>query len=269
MESRSVDTGSNFSGRRRRQFRNAMPKSAVILQPDSVLRQTISQFVQTFEFAHVVGEASETHDALELIVEKRPEVVIADFHEATTDGLLLCKTARSYSPRPRVVFLTDVAYASTYYNRIFKAGASGLILRHAPFVHWLYVMGLFPLDTRKYKEDSSTFVDSYITGLLRQSCQLAPAYMFSKTELATLIRLRMSPEDISAEIELTVPTIKGLQGNIYAALGARNNDEAIDRAEALGYRLLLSPGMVDAQLQESTIDAAVRRMQQYIEERNY
>lgn len=267
MESRSVDTGPSFPGRRRRQYRNAKPKSAVILQPHSVLRETISQFIQTFEFARVVGEASETNDALELIAQKRPEVVVTDFHESL-DGVLLCKMARAYTPRPRVIFFTDIAHASTYYHRIFKAGASGLILRHAPFVHWLYVMGLFPLDTRQYKEDFSTFVDSHVSGLLRQSGQLAAGYMFSKTELATLIRLRMSPEEISAEIDLTVPTVKGLQGNIYAALGARNNDEAIDRAEALGYKLLLSPDMVDAQLHESTIDAAVRRMRQYIEERN-
>lgn len=268
MESRRTDWGARLSTRRPAQFRSSKPRTVVIVQPDALLREALVRFMCEFGFASVIGEAAQTAEAIELIDEKRPDLILIDVRDSVLDGLSVCKAALRQSVRPRVIFCTDIAHAATYHNRIFKAGASGLILQNAPFYHWLYVMGLFPLDSRCFKEDYSTFVDSQITKLLKQNQQLASGYVFSKTELATLIRLRMRPSHVSEEIDLALPMVKGLQENIQEALGARSNSDAAERAEALGYKLLRSPDTLDeAARQEATCDA-VRRLFEYIDDHN-
>ncbi|MBY0549099.1 MAG: response regulator [Candidatus Obscuribacterales bacterium] len=245
MDSMRKEAGSKPPRRLLSEFRKQKPKAAVILEPNVALRSALRRFLHSYSIAEVIGEASETEDSLALIQEQRPEFVFTDFCGSDLDGLLVCQSARAQSPRPKVFIFTDFSHASTYHNRIHRAGASALILRNASPFHWLCAVGR--LARAEFdEEESSFFIDSDIGGLLRQQQQLVADYQFSLTELGVLIRLRMPPRQIAEELDITTKVVWNLQANIHEAFNVKSNAAAIAKAESVGYSILPAPGVLNA-----------------------
>lgn len=260
--SESTDTRSRLPGLRFARSDGSHRKTAVVFVPNVLLRESIRRLIHAFDFARVVGAASTTEEALELVASTRPDIVITDFHYEVLDGIAVCTAARGQFPRPRVIFCTDIRHASTYHNRIIRSGASALILHHAPINHWLYVVGNVEegnvrVDLRDSEQDM-VFVDPYLSGLLQQDQQLVQEVLFSDMEMAVLTRLRMSREQIARELQLPLSLIQVLEENLIEALGADNNVDAVERAESLGYKLLLSPDTLDVRAQQVALTESIQ-----------
>lgn len=215
-------------------------RKMVIVQQNAVLAASLKEFLHEYDYAQVVGTASDTAAAVSLLNNLNATLLITD-HDEQIDGLHLCKMALQQSPSVRIVFWTDMATALTHYNRMIAAGSSGLLLRHAPVPHWFYVAPLLSFaEDAKWIDGISMFVDPLIQGLLSQDEQRLPNYKFSKAELSVLIRLRMNPAEIAAETELSLIEVEDAIASILDALGVSTVDAAVRAAEALGYSLVLS-----------------------------
>ena len=79
----------------------------------------------------VVAQARDGAEALTLVREYRPDVLLTDIEMPKVTGLELAAAVRRDAPRTRVIILTTFARAG-YLRRALDAGVAGYLLKDAP-----------------------------------------------------------------------------------------------------------------------------------------
>jgi DNA-binding NarL/FixJ family response regulator len=92
-----------------------------VADDSEVVRQRLASLLAEIPGVRVVGEARDTHTALDSIERLKPDVVIVDLH-MPGNGLRLVETLGQRNIKPMIVVLTNYPYVQ-YRNRCISAGA--------------------------------------------------------------------------------------------------------------------------------------------------
>ncbi len=93
-----------------------------------ILRTSLAMFLEESESIEVVGEADDGAQALELVREKHPDVLLLDLNMPGTSGLDILPEIRASLPEVKVLVLTG-RDEDLYIIRALRAGAHGYILK--------------------------------------------------------------------------------------------------------------------------------------------
>src|SRR5205085_4193889 len=106
-----------------------LKKQRIILVDDHpVLRKGLVRLIDSKNEFVVCGEASTAVDAMTLIQELKPDLVIADIGLPGTSGIELTKTIRTEFPHLPVLILS-MHEEALYATRALRAGATGYIVK--------------------------------------------------------------------------------------------------------------------------------------------
>src|SRR5205085_12686709 len=106
-----------------------LKKQRIILVDDHpVLRKGLVRLIDSKNEFVVCGEASTAVDAMTLIQELKPDLVIADIGLPGTSGIELTKTIRTEFPQLPVLILS-MHEEALYATRALRAGATGYIVK--------------------------------------------------------------------------------------------------------------------------------------------
>src|SRR3989440_13068886 len=110
--------------------KEAQPNKKRILLVDDhpVLRKGLVRLIDSKEEFVVCGEASTAVDAMALIRELEPDLVIVDIGLPGTSGIELTKTIRAEFPQLPVLILS-MHEEALYATRALRAGATGYIVK--------------------------------------------------------------------------------------------------------------------------------------------
>jgi len=89
-------------------------------------RRALRALLQTYPDIDVVGEAENGREAVRLIDERRPDVVIMDYSMPIMDGVEATRRIKAARPRTRVVLVTVYASAQPEAR---AAGADAFLLK--------------------------------------------------------------------------------------------------------------------------------------------
>lgn len=104
-------------------------KARIFLVDDhEVVRQGVRTLLESSGTAEVVGEASTAGDALRLIAELVPDVVVLDSLLPDGSGVEVCRAVRSTHAETQVLFLTSFADDEAMMAAVL-AGAAGYLLK--------------------------------------------------------------------------------------------------------------------------------------------
>ena len=103
-------------------------KSVLLVDDHPVLRKGLVRLIDSKEEFVVCGEASTAADAMTLIRELKPDLVIADIGLPGTSGIELTKTIRGEFPKLPVLVLS-MHEEGLYATRALRAGAMGYIVK--------------------------------------------------------------------------------------------------------------------------------------------
>jgi two-component system response regulator EvgA len=95
----------------------------VIADDSSLMRDRIKGILNDINNVFVVGEAENGVDALQLIREKEPDMVILDIRMPGMNGIEVLKKIRELKMKVKVCILTNYPYVQ-YKERCFAEGAS-------------------------------------------------------------------------------------------------------------------------------------------------
>jgi DNA-binding NarL/FixJ family response regulator len=104
------------------------PVTVVLVDDESLIRAALSQMLSTGGL-EVVGEAASGEDAVEMVLDLRPDVVLMDLKLPGISGVAAIEQLGLLAPASRVLVLTR-----TEQNRVVEAivaGANGYILKSA------------------------------------------------------------------------------------------------------------------------------------------
>jgi DNA-binding NarL/FixJ family response regulator len=105
----------------------------IILADDhEILRHGLSRSLQQIKDIDVIGHAKDGHSAVELVRELSPDIVVMDIGMPDLNGVEATRQIVKESPQVKVIGLS--MYSSNKYVReMFRAGASGYLLKDCPF----------------------------------------------------------------------------------------------------------------------------------------
>ncbi len=114
-----------------------MTISVLIVDDDTLVRAGVRMMIETQDDLTVAGEADSGDDAIRLVGELGPDVVLMDIRMPGTDGLEATRritsaaTTDDQPDRPRVLVLTTFELDDYVYEAV-RNGASGFLLKRTP-----------------------------------------------------------------------------------------------------------------------------------------
>lgn len=194
----------------------------VIADDHGVVRKGIRELLTDEPDIAVVGEARDGHEAVDLALALRPDVVVMDIAMPELSGVEATRQICAAAPAVRVLALT--AYADPpYVSGLLDAGASGYVLKTAESRDIVRAVRAVAAGQR--------MIDPAVAQIVAQHPQRSAADM-TERELGVL-RLAargLTNKQIAAELAISDRTVQNHLANIYAKLGVASRTEAVTAA---------------------------------------
>jgi DNA-binding NarL/FixJ family response regulator len=173
----------------------------------------------------VVGEAGDGAQAVALVGELRPDVVLMDVRMPGLDGIEATRRISSLVPSSKVLMLTTFDL-DEYVIEAFRAGASGFLLKTAPRDQLVAAVRtvqtgealLAPISTRKLIQQFARPPE--------ESPMLAALTARERNVLVLLAR-GLSNAEIAAELVVEPSTVKSHVANLLSKLHCRDRSQAV------------------------------------------
>src|SRR6266545_4968974 len=102
--------------------------SVVIVDDHAIVRQGLRTYLELQPDIEVVGEAANGSEALALVRDKLPDIVLMDLVMPQMDGVEATRATTGLSPSTRVIVLTSFSEDEKVFASI-KAGAQGYLMK--------------------------------------------------------------------------------------------------------------------------------------------
>jgi DNA-binding NarL/FixJ family response regulator len=213
----------------------------LIADDQALVRGGFRMILDAQEGIEVVGEAEDGIEALALVRELKPEVVLMDVRMPRLDGLEATRRIVSEQLSPHVLVLTTFDADEVVYEAL-KAGAAGFLLKSAPPARLVESVRLVttgeallaPAITRRLIED---YVRRPAPGAT------TPAGLESLTEreleVLELLARGLSNAEIAESLFISGATVKTHVNRVLSKLGIRDRIQAVVLAYETG---LVRPG---------------------------
>jgi NarL family two-component system response regulator LiaR len=109
-------------------MKKAVKTTILIADDHEVVRNGIRSYIETIPDFHVVGEASSGEDALKMVSDLIPDILLLDLIMPGMDGIETTRRVKRISPRTQVVVLTSY-HEDVHIFPALKAGAISYILK--------------------------------------------------------------------------------------------------------------------------------------------
>lgn len=214
----------------------------VVADDHDVVRSGFASLLDTQSEFTVIGTARDGLDAIRIVNELHPDVVLMDIRMPGTDGIEATRRLTSQPEGPRVLILTTFDLDQYVYDAL-RAGASGFLLKDVTAEQLFDAVRviaagdalLAPSVTRRLIADFS--VQQRASRPSRESIEvLTPR----ENEILRLIARGLSNAEISENLFIAEQTTKTHVGRILSKLGLRDRAQAVVLAYETG---LVSPGL--------------------------
>jgi two-component system, NarL family, response regulator NreC len=105
-------------------------KTIVIAEDYAILRAGLRVVLSSVPELDIVGEAEDGQEAIQLVEERRPNLVLMEVSMPKINGIDAIRTIKQKSPETKILVLT-VHTSDEYVLASFEAGANGYVLKHS------------------------------------------------------------------------------------------------------------------------------------------
>ncbi|MBI5409823.1 MAG: response regulator transcription factor [Nitrospirae bacterium] len=200
-----------------------MKKIRILLVDDhKILRDGIRSLLKEYPDLEVVGEAADGRTALRLVKELSPDVVIMDISMPDLNGIDATRRILADQPRIKVMALS-MHYDKHFVSEIFKAGASGYLLKECAFEEMAHAIRVV-MDNKTYinPQIASLIVESLINNSSRSSHQAFSLLTEREREVLQLIAEGKSTKQIASQLNVSSKTVESHRRQVMGKLNIRN-----------------------------------------------
>lgn len=210
--------------------------TTVLLVDDQELVRTGFRLILELEGFEVVGGAANGEDAVRLVAEHGPDVVLMDVRMPVLDGIHATERIVAAGSASRVLILTTFDLDEYVYDAL-RAGASGFLLKDAPrdqLVAAVRIVAggeslLAPPITRRLIE---RFVAQPAPGVVPDA---VAALSDREREVLGLLARGHSNAEIAGRLFVSDATVKTHVARLLAKLGVRDRMQAVILAYETGF----------------------------------
>jgi NarL family two-component system response regulator LiaR len=193
----------------------------MIVDDHLMVRDGLKVFLSTYDDLEIVAEADDGGQAVQLIPQVRPDVVLMDMLMPNMDGPSATTLIRASYPDIQVIALTSFAEEDLVQQAL-QSGAIGYLLKD--------VRADKLADAIRAAHQGQATIDAAAAQVLVQSArqppQLGQDLTTREREVLALLVNGMTNKEIAEELTLSMGTVRLHVSNILSKLGASNRTEA-------------------------------------------
>ena len=209
-----------------------MNKIRIVLAEDHILvRAGIRALLESQPDMEIVGEASDGQEAIHLVQELAPDVVVMDIAMPVVGGLEATRHIHSKSPDVRILALTMHEDERWFFQAI-HAGASGFVVKGAlPSEFLLAVRAVAQGQVYLYPSLARKLVDEYLDHVKSgRETAVADGLTEREQEVLTLISEGRTGKEIAKQLGISTHTVERHRQNLMAKLDLHNRAELVQYA---------------------------------------
>jgi len=192
----------------------------LLVDDHTLVRAGIRMLLATMRNVEVVAEASDGNEALRLIDQHHPQVVLMDIAMKTVNGLDATTKISAAHPEVRVLILSMHANEE-YVLQALRAGAAGYLLKEAATAELeIALQAVSRGETYLSPPVSRAVVDGYVHRISERQPEdgLTPR----QREILRMIAKGLGTKEIAHRLDLSVKTIETHRAMIMDRLGIRD-----------------------------------------------
>jgi len=187
----------------------------LLVEDHKLVRQAWRTLLSSKSAYTIVGEAESGAEALELIRQHNPDIILLDINLKGESGNAIIPTICNILPHPKIIVVSMNGEYS-FVKNMFKLGVKGYITKNAPLQDML--SGIEEVARGK------VFMSSDLTELFRQDTEASGGSVSIKEiEVLRLIARGYSNKTIAQELGISEKTVEGRKTSIYRKLKVKNN----------------------------------------------
>ncbi len=191
--------------------------SILIADDHEVVRNGIRSYLETIADVQVVGEAASGEEALNLVAELIPDIVLLDLIMPGMDGIETTRRVKHVSPRTQVVVLTSY-HDDVHIFPALKAGAISYILKDMKMEKLVDVIRRAAQGEVTLHPLVASRVLQNIRGENGEEQPLFTELTERETDVLKLIANGLTNSQIAQKLVISENTVKGHVSNILSKL---------------------------------------------------
>ncbi|MHA1736683.1 MAG: response regulator [Candidatus Thorarchaeota archaeon] len=221
---------------------SSRPLRVLVVDDHPLFREAVTRAVQTDSEFCVIGEASDGEEAVRLVGQLNPDIVLLDIGLPQKDGLTVIREAKAQSCKTRVLVLT-VYDDAEHVKAALRMGADGYLTKD--------ILGTELRDfMRKAARGEMCLCSSALRHVVMQAvpdrewlAEVEHGLLTARErEILSLVARGLTNRAIAERLSLSPSTVKGYLENVYVKLDADCRTEAVTIALRRGLLDLKSHG---------------------------
>ncbi|NOR89115.1 MAG: response regulator [Anaerolineales bacterium] len=202
-----------------------MPR-ILITDDHAIVRTGLRTLLQSEPSLELVGEASGGYEAIELVAETSPDILLLDLSMPDLDGIAVTKKLKPKYPELRILILT-IHEDKALVREAIKAGASGYILKRAAESELVSAINVL-MRGDMYVDHAllSTLVEDTVEKPTHNR-ELIEALTPREKDVLGLIVLGYTNRQIGEELSISVRTVEGHRANLSEKIGSHSRADLV------------------------------------------
>jgi len=215
-----------------------IPKKTVVIVDDHPLfREGLKSIIRSDTRYEIVGEAGNGHEAIRVIREQRPDLVLLDVALPDKTGIELISEIKNVSSKT-IIMVISMHSKVDYIVKAFKAGATGYVVKDSAAERLL--QGIDAVLRDEYFLDSSVShkVIEKLMEWPKEEARITDRGYDSLTsreqEILALLAEGLSAKEVAEKLFISPRTVENHRSSIMRKLDLHSNHELIRYAAKLG-----------------------------------
>jgi DNA-binding NarL/FixJ family response regulator len=206
----------------------------VVVDDHQIVRDGLVSLLGALDGVEVAGTAADGRDAVHVVAETRPDVVVMDIQMPQLDGIEATRRITARQPGVRVVMLTMNEDDETVLSAI-RAGASGYLLKGSGAEEVLNAVRAAHAGGMVFGASLAGRVADLFAGRAATPETPFPELSDRERTVLDLLAAGRSNDAIAREIHVSSKTVRNTVSSIYAKLHAPDRAAAIIKAREAGF----------------------------------
>jgi DNA-binding NarL/FixJ family response regulator len=216
------------------------PTRVLIADDQTIVREGLSTLLDLLPEVEVVGAATDGEEAVRLVAERHPDVVLVDLRMPRCDGAEATRRIRELAPDTQVIVLTTYADDASVFTAL-QAGARGYLTKNASAAEIRQAIaavrrGEALLDPSVQRRLLDALAGNP-GGIPAAEEELPDGLTPREAEVLRLMAAGRTNQEIAADLVVSEGTVKTHVNRIFSKAGVRDRGQAV----AYAYRHGLVP----------------------------
>ncbi|MCJ7736550.1 MAG: response regulator transcription factor [Anaerolineae bacterium] len=210
-----------------------MMTKVLIVDDHAIVRTGLRALLQVEPTLHLVGEATGGYEAIAMVADSSPDVLVLDLSMPDLDGIAVTRQLKPLYPDLKILILT-IHEDDALLREAIKSGASGYILKQAAESELISAIQIVMR--------GDMYIDpSMLRNLIQEQPQSASAGPETvepltprEIDVLRLIVQGYTNRQVGEELGISVRTVEGHRANLSGKLGLRSRVELVRYAREHG-----------------------------------